>query len=117
MRVLSACRRHFLPCIPHLKSVTKSLEPQRHADTTFFPGLPGLRPADKKRLPLCLRVFVVQGFYAFCDTLEAGDDGRYLFHDPFTFALRNGVNVAKACIFLSCESYLRMIPKVHFSGY
>ena len=38
-----------------------------------FSGLPELRGQTKK-LPLCLRVFVVQGFYAFCDSLVRGGD-------------------------------------------
>ena len=45
------------------KGTTKA---RRHK---VFLGLPELRRQTKK-LPLCLRVFVVQGFYAFCDTLK-----------------------------------------------
>ena len=51
----------------------KRREPQRHEDTKFFLCLSGLRSAGKKSLPLCLCAFVVQGFYAFCDTLELGN--------------------------------------------
>ena len=46
----------------------KRREPQRHEDTktqSFFLGLSELRSAGKKSLPLCLRVFVVQGFLPF----------------------------------------------------
>ena len=47
----------------------KRREPQRHEDTKFFWAC--LSCVDKqKKLPLCLRVFVVQGFYAFCDSLD-----------------------------------------------
>ena len=36
-------------------------------DTQFLPGLPGLRPADKKGR---LSVFAVQRFFAVCDSLN-----------------------------------------------
>ena len=48
----------------------------------FFLGLPGLRGQTKK-LPLCLRVFVVQGLYAFCDSLLREDGRRALFSTIF----------------------------------
>ena len=47
--------------------VPERREPQTHGDTKFLLGLPELRSADKKRRSLCLRVFVVQRFFAFCD--------------------------------------------------
>ena len=48
---------------PEKKGTTKT---RRHK--VFF-GPAQATPGRKKRLPLCLGVFVVQGFYAFCDSL------------------------------------------------
>ena len=56
------------PSSPRRRLSQKALkrrEPQRHEDTKFFLCLSGLRSAGKKSLPLCLRVFVVQGFLPF----------------------------------------------------
>ena len=52
---------------PEKKGTTKT---RRHK--VFFLGLSELRSAGKKSLPLCLRVFVVQGFLPFATLSFAG---------------------------------------------
>ena len=52
---------------PGKKGTTKT---RRHK--VFFLGLSELRSAGKKSLPLCLRVFVVQGFLPFATLSFAG---------------------------------------------
>ncbi len=64
----------MLTSLPSMRVSQKALkrrEPQRHKDTKFFWSCLSCVGTPKK-LPLCLRVFVVQGFYAFCDSLEGG---------------------------------------------
>ena len=59
--ILAKAKIHFLLDIPHLEVVTKSLEPQRHKE-------------HQEELFFSSVYFVVQGFYAFCDTRL--DDGQ-----------------------------------------
>ena len=51
---------------PEKKGTTKTPGHQ------VFSGLVGATLGMQKSLPLCLRVFVVQSFYAFSDTLGNG---------------------------------------------
>ena len=57
---------------PEKKGTTKT---RRHK---VFSGPAQASPGRQKRLPLCLGVFLVQGFYAFCDSLEGGDGAWYI---------------------------------------
>ncbi len=61
-------RNGFPPA--RLSQKVKSLAPQRHEGRLFC--LPGVAQISQKTL--CLRVFVVQGFYAFCDGLDVGNE-------------------------------------------
>ena len=58
------------------------MEPQRHEDTKFLPGLLKLRLAGKK---VFLCAFVVQGFYAFCDNLLGGNGEWLVFPHKIKF--------------------------------
>ena len=51
---------------PEKKGTTKT---RRHK---VFSGPAQATPGRQKRLPLCLGVFVVQRFFAFCDSLLQG---------------------------------------------
>ena len=55
-----------------LLSRLKRRESQSHQ---VFLGFVWAMPGRQKSLPLCLRVFVVPGFYAFCDIFLRGNDG------------------------------------------
>ena len=56
---------------PEKKGTTKT---RRHK---VFSGPAQAKPGRQKRLPLCLGVFVVQRFFAFCDSLEGGRHKRF----------------------------------------
>ena len=82
---------------PSIEDVAKGSEKKGTTKTRrhkVFSGPAQATPGRQKRLPLCLGVFVVQRYFAFCDSLHRGDDGRLgglTFYDSLMSTLRMAI--------------------------